>query len=140
LVISPQDVTDVLLTDFRLANAFPGGICRDRQCVGSGHCLAPTMYKKIVHTERVDIWSLGVTVYTLLTGRCPFDYTGREPVDVIHIRLPRLMEPEGLGLKLEENPVHRIIASGALKLDWFEDMATVQQATEPVEILEEKLY
>jgi serine/threonine protein kinase len=83
------------------------------------------MYKKITCTESVDIWSLGVTMYTLLTRRYPFDYTGREPVDVSHDRLPRLTEREQLGklstagrevvrLMLQDNPVHRITASGAL--------------------------
>jgi serine/threonine protein kinase len=50
------------------------------------------MYKKIAYIERVDIWWLGVTMCTLLTGSYPFDYTGREPVDLIHDRLPKLME------------------------------------------------
>jgi serine/threonine protein kinase len=91
-VMSPEDVTEVLLIDFRLANVFPGGICRDCQCIGSGHHVAPEMYKKIACTERVDIWSLGVTMCTLLSGKYPFDYTGREPVDLIHDRLPKLKE------------------------------------------------
>jgi serine/threonine protein kinase len=109
------------------------------------------MYKRIVYTERVDIWSPGVTMYTLLTGRYPFDYAGRDSVDVIDDRLPRLMEREelrkmftagreGPRIMPQENPVHRITARGTLKLDWFEDMATGQQATEPVESVEERLY
>jgi serine/threonine protein kinase len=52
--MSLEDVTDVLLTDFGLANAFPGGICRDCQCIGSGPYVAPEMCKKIAYTERVD--------------------------------------------------------------------------------------
>jgi hypothetical protein len=74
-------------------------------------------------------------MYTLLTGRYHFDYMGRYPVDVIHDRLARLTEHKELGkpfaaqrkvlmLMLQENPVHRITARGALKLDWFEQMAT----------------
>jgi serine/threonine protein kinase len=151
LVMSLEDLTDVLLTDFRLANAFPGGICRDRQCIRSRPFVAPGMYKNITYTERVDIWSLGVTMYTPLTGMYPFDYTGREPVDLIHDMLPRLTVREQLGklstagrevvmLMLQENPVHRITASGALKLNWFEGMATEQQATGSVEGVEERPY
>jgi serine/threonine protein kinase len=95
--MSLEDVTDVLLTDFRLANAFPGGICRDCECIGSHPDVAPEMYKKIAYTEKVDIWSLGVTMCTLLTERYPFNYTGREPIRVIHDRLPILTEREELG-------------------------------------------
>jgi hypothetical protein len=90
-------------------------------------------------------------MYTPLTGTYPFNYTGRELVDVIHDRLPRLMESEELGklstaerevlrLTLQESLIHRITASGELKLDWCEDMATGQQATEPVDGVEERLY
>jgi serine/threonine protein kinase len=109
------------------------------------------MYKKFAYTERADIWSLGVTMYTLLTRRYPFDCAGREPLNVIHNRLPRLMEREDLGklstarreilrLLLQENTVHRITASGALKLDWFEDLATGRQVTKLVEDVEKRLY
>jgi serine/threonine protein kinase len=55
------------------------------------------MYKKTTYTERADIWSLGVTMYTLPTGRSLFNYMGRERIGVIHDRLPRLMEREELG-------------------------------------------
>jgi serine/threonine protein kinase len=150
LVMSLEDISGVLLTDFRLANAFLGCICHDCQCIGSGPYVAPEIYEKVACTERADIWSLGVTTYTLLTGRYPFGYTGREPVDAIHDRLPRLMEHEELGklstagrevvrLMRQDNPVRRITASGALKLDWFEDMATGRQSAEPAESVEERL-
>jgi serine/threonine protein kinase len=135
LAMSLGDVTDVLLTDFGLSNTFPGGTCHDRQCIRSGRDFAPEMYRKITYTEGVDICSLCVTMHTLLTGRYLFDYMGREPVDVIHDRPPRVMERVELGklstvgrelvrLILQENPVQRITASGALKPDWFEDLAT----------------
>jgi serine/threonine protein kinase len=55
LVMSLEDVTDVLLRDFGLVNAFPGGICRDRQCIRSFSYVVPEMYMEIAHTERVDI-------------------------------------------------------------------------------------
>jgi hypothetical protein len=88
---------------------------------------------------------------TLLTGMYPFDYTGRAPVDVIHDRLPRLMEREGLEklatagrevvrLIQQVNPVHRITESGALKLDWSMDMVTGQQVTEPAEGVGERMH
>jgi serine/threonine protein kinase len=71
LVMPLEDVTDVLLADFGLANAFPRGILCDRQGIGSAPYIAPEMHKKIAYTEIVDSWSLGVTMSKRLTGRDP---------------------------------------------------------------------
>jgi hypothetical protein len=41
--MSLEYVTDVFLTDVRLANPFPGGIFCDRQCIGSGTYVPPKL-------------------------------------------------------------------------------------------------
>ena len=39
--------------------------------------VAPEMIKG-VYNEKVDIWSLGVTTFFILTGCCPFDSQNRD--------------------------------------------------------------
>lgn len=39
---------------------------------GSIHYMAPEVFVS-TYNEKIDIWSLGVMIYTLLTKRFPFD-------------------------------------------------------------------
>jgi serine/threonine protein kinase len=44
--------------------------------------IAPEMIDGTVHDEMVDIWSLGVLTYELLTGSPPFEANGRSDVRI----------------------------------------------------------
>lgn len=43
-----------------------------KDAVGSIMYLAPEMIKKDLYNEKCDIWSLGVIMYTMLSGQPPF--------------------------------------------------------------------
>ena len=52
-----------------------GDTLRDRQ--GTWAYWAPEMFEKTGYGKEVDMWSLGVILYIILSGRHPFDSPGR---------------------------------------------------------------
>ena len=73
----------------------------------------------------MDIWALGVSIYTLMFGRLPFDVSSHENF-LNHIRTGELEIPFGsehlrevLNRTLDRNPLTRITASELLQLLWF---------------------
>merc|ERR1711964_118518 len=41
--------------------------------IGTPAYIAPEVYRRSKHTTKTDIWSLGVTVYEMVTGKTPFE-------------------------------------------------------------------
>ncbi len=64
---------NVYLVDFGIARHFRPGLRRDTQLLGSPGYAAPEQYGSAQTDERSDIYSLGITLQTLLTGRNPLD-------------------------------------------------------------------
>jgi|Transcript_49473 calcium/calmodulin-dependent protein kinase I len=73
LYARPDDDTDIRITDFGLAKIYRGDIVVKTAC-GSPNYVAPEVL--LSHQEgysfAVDMWSLGVILYVLLCGFCPF--------------------------------------------------------------------
>jgi len=61
------------LIDFGIARHFKPGQMRDTMAFGSPGYAAPEQYGKTQTTSRADIYSLGATLYHLLTGDNPSD-------------------------------------------------------------------
>lgn len=89
----------IKLTDFGIAKVFAaqqltstGGV------VGTAEYLSPEQAAGKIATKRSDLYCLGVVLYTLLTGRTPFE--GRTAADLLHKHLyaqfdrPRNLVPE----------------------------------------------
>mmetsp|Transcript_102274 Transcript_102274/g.161562 ORF Transcript_102274/g.161562 Transcript_102274/m.161562 type:complete len:599 (-) Transcript_102274:102-1898(-) len=101
--------------------------------VGTPGFTAPEIYGRGLYTEVVDIFSAGVVLYILLTGRPPF----RAPINMQHIgdHVQSLMDGPDLTSRpflsisnlccrlldtmMLPNPVFRWTAKRALNHDWF---------------------
>lgn len=69
----------IYLIDFGIARRFSPEKQRDTGPLGSPGYAAPEQYGKAQTDARTDIYSLGATLQTLLTGREPLELTAGEP-------------------------------------------------------------
>lgn len=63
---------NIKITDFGFAKFYDpskGGL---EDTLGSPLYMAPEIIKKVPYDEKVDVWSIGVIAYIILTGRPPF--------------------------------------------------------------------
>ena len=69
-----QDKIVCKITDFGFSKFFDPreGMT---ETLGSPLYMAPEIIKKIRYDMKVDIWSLGVIIYTLIIGKPPFETT-----------------------------------------------------------------
>ena len=49
--------------------------------MGSPLYMAPELVKREPYTEKVDVWSLGVITYQLLSGKTPFESRNLKKID-----------------------------------------------------------
>jgi len=124
------------IVDFGLAKGFLGddqnlSVSIDGETVGTPAYMSPEQASGHMDNvdTRTDVYSLGVTLYTLLTGSNPHDLSGSR-LEVIHriadeeVRRPRSLDPkidkdiEALLLKaLDKNPDGRYPTAGGLAQD-----------------------
>jgi serine/threonine-protein kinase len=133
----------VKVTDFGIARAVSAAtMTHTGDIVGSVHYLSPEQAKGIPTNEQSDVYSLGIILYELLTGKVPYD--GETP---IAIALKHLQEQAVPPTKLNprvnqalENVILRAIAKSteqryATAKDLLEDLRHVQ-AGQPVRKVE----
>ena len=99
--IKPQNIImtkgDVLkITDFGIARASTQAtITTANTTIGTVHYLSPEQARGGYTNERTDIYSLGVVLYEMLTGRLPFDDNTAVAIAIKHIQekpvLPRIL-------------------------------------------------
>lgn len=54
--------------------------------LGTPYYMAPEIFTSLSYNEKCDIWSLGVILYCMLTGRPPFNgYSDQEIIDKARI-------------------------------------------------------
>ena len=88
--IKPQNilVSDsgmVKITDFGIAKAATGDTISSAN-MGSVHYLSPEQAKGGYVDNRSDIYSLGITMYEMATGRVPFDGENSVAIALMHIK------------------------------------------------------
>ena len=103
----------VKVADFGIAQISSAQNTLTREALGSVHYISPEQAKGAHVDARSDLYSLGVVMYEMLTGRPPFD--GDTPVSVAiqHINatpiLPRELNPT-IPLGLEQITMHAMTA------------------------------
>jgi serine/threonine protein kinase len=132
IFLASENYTDVILADFGFASVIPEeGFCNR---LGTPQYLAPEIWNFSInrYSQKVDIWSLGVTMYILLTGLVPYLFEDCiTPLESISEAVLNLSENEALdhvsplgreflSSLLVIDPDQRISADDALKHEWFQ--------------------
>jgi len=88
-----------MVTDFGIARAVSSAtVTHTGDIIGSVHYLSPEQAKGLLSNEQSDIYSLGIVLYELITGKVPYD--GETPIT---IALKHLQEQAVLPSKI--NPL-----------------------------------
>jgi calcium-dependent protein kinase len=120
----------IKIADFGTSKMFEKGAVQ-RKLVGSSYYIAPEVLKKH-YDEKCDIWSCGVIMYILLSGRPPFaGDSDKEIMEKVRIGKYDLEEPpfdklSSSGKDLIKklmimDPKKRISAQEALNHPWFKE-------------------
>lgn len=85
IIVTDDGVLKV--TDFGIARAVNSNETKKIDCdvIGSVHYISPEQAKGIMIDARCDLYSLGIVMYEMLTGKLPFD--GDNPVSVALMHL-----------------------------------------------------
>uniref|UniRef100_A0A671UBC0 non-specific serine/threonine protein kinase n=1 Tax=Sparus aurata TaxID=8175 RepID=A0A671UBC0_SPAAU len=137
--------SNIKIADFGFSNEFSAGNKLDTFC-GSPPYAAPELFQgKKYDGPEVDIWSLGVILYTLVSGSLPFDGQNlkelRERVLRGKYRVPFYMSTDCEGILrrfLVLNPAKRCSLEQIMKDKWINvgyDSDELKPHTEPVEDL-----
>jgi calcium-dependent protein kinase len=83
--IKPENIClesnqQVKIIDFGTARKFTKGK-KLRQVIGTPFYMAPEIFNDKKYNEKADIWSIGIVMYILLTGKAP--YFGNEDEKII---------------------------------------------------------
>ncbi|EAH3954783.1 Stk1 family PASTA domain-containing Ser/Thr kinase [Listeria monocytogenes] len=89
----------VKITDFGIAMALSEtSITQTNSLLGSVHYLSPEQARGGMATQKSDIYSLGIVLYELLTGKVPFDGESAVSIAIKHLQadipLARAQNPE----------------------------------------------
>ena len=87
----------VKVADFGIARVMSKGNTLTKEALGSVHYISPEQAKGGRVDDRSDIYSLGVVMYEMMTGRPPYDGESPVAVAIQHInggaRMPSILNP-----------------------------------------------
>ena len=100
--IKPQNMMllsdgTIKVTDFGIARFSNSTRTMTEQAIGSVHYIAPEQAKGDITDGKTDIYSVGVMMYEMLTGKLPFDGENAVSVALMHLQIvpesPRTINP-----------------------------------------------
>lgn len=131
--LKPQNILidenkNIKITDFGIATATSqNSLTQTNTLLGSVHYLSPEQVRGSIATERSDIYSLGIILYELLTGKVPFDGENAVSIALKHSReaIPsvRLQNPD-IPQALENVVIHATAKHPACRYQSAKEMAT----------------
>ncbi|KAM3140647.1 hypothetical protein pb186bvf_007245 [Paramecium bursaria] len=127
LMRSRHNSVDLVICDFGLATQFQ----KLNQSCGTPGFIAPEMLRGELYDYKVDVYSLGVLLYLLITGKYPFESNNtmeklNKNYDAIYdfntLLKSTNISSEGIYFItqcLQSNPTFRITSKEALRHEWF---------------------
>ena len=121
----------VKVTDFGIARVMSNSNSLTKEALGSVHYISPEQAKGGHVDNRSDLYSLGVVMYEMMTGRPPYDGESPVAVAIQHIngkaQLPSVLNPNIPGgleqiimRSMEQNPGKRYPTASAMLYDMDE--------------------
>jgi calcium-dependent protein kinase len=128
LLLDSKHNNTIKVIDFGTSSEFEAG-SKMKEIYGTAYYIAPEVLS-FDYNEKCDIWSIGVILYILLSGRPPFDGNDdKEIIKKVRIGHYDLTSPEFqyvtkealdiLKKMLTYDPMRRISAGEALKHPWI---------------------
>ena len=133
------------LADFGWSNFHEGNKQRETYC-GTPEYLAPEMINKSGHNESIDIWSLGVLLFEMLTGKTPFNFKGDRNQLYNSIKTLKIcwtddfppLAKDLISKILRLKPSDRLSLDQILAHQWFKEIPQIKPVLEPYNYNEEQ--
>lgn len=137
--VSNGSELNIVLGNFEFAKHFQDGE-KGTQYLGSPEFMAPEIINKAPYDGSVDIWSLGITLFVMLTGQFPFprynfdqnEFLSKASKGILNFEILKAhnISKEAIDLihnMCKFNPSERIRVHNALKHPWLVKHITAQQ-------------
>ena len=129
-----DEAGNVKVTDFGIARAGASEMTETGSIMGTAQYLSPEQAQGHEVTQRSDVYSIGVMLYELLTGRLPFDGDSAVAIALKHMSdPPPPMNREGLRIEpnLEAVVLGALAKEPAARWQSAEDFAAALEACRP---------
>lgn len=106
--VKPQNILitedgTVKVSDFGIAKSVTSStVAHTTEVMGSAHYFSPEQAKGSYIDERTDIYSLGIVLYEMVTGKVPFDAENAVSIALKHIQEP-VVPPKDISPEIPDN-------------------------------------